>query len=39
LFPGFNPARVQDRYGLQARPIARFRQLPDHLEAVAQAAR
>ncbi len=39
LFPSLAPARARERYGAQARPIARFRELPDDLEAFAQVSR
>lgn len=36
LFPELEPVRAETTYGKHARPIARYRDLPDHLGALAQ---
>jgi Ca2+-binding RTX toxin-like protein len=38
LFPELEPARAQDTYGHLARPVARYRDLPDQLGALSQVA-
>ena len=38
LFPDLVPACAEDSYGLHARPIARYRDLPDHLGALSCVA-